>query len=87
MRSSKKTTPTPAVPAPPPPPTHEQIARVAYAVWEREGRPHGRAVEHWRQATAQLARVERDELVKPKPSFGPKRKLGLVEITPEPATK
>jgi hypothetical protein len=27
----------------------------AYAIWEREGRPHGRALDHWLQAEAELA--------------------------------
>ena len=26
----------------------------AYATWEREGRPHGRALDHWLQAEAEL---------------------------------
>lgn len=31
-------------------PLHEKVARLAYALWEREGRPHGRDREHWLQA-------------------------------------
>ena len=27
----------------------------AYAIWEREGRAHGRALDHWLQAEAELA--------------------------------
>jgi hypothetical protein len=27
----------------------------AYAIWESEGRPHGRALDHWLQAEAELA--------------------------------
>jgi hypothetical protein len=27
--------------------THDEIAERAYAIWEREGRPHGRDLEHW----------------------------------------
>jgi hypothetical protein len=37
-------------------PPHEQVARVAYALWEREGRPHGRDQEHWQRAVDQLRR-------------------------------
>jgi len=28
-------------------PTHEDISRLAYALYEREGKPEGKAVEHW----------------------------------------
>ena len=31
-------------------PTPEQIAARAYAIWEGEGRPQGRDMEHWFQA-------------------------------------
>lgn len=36
------------------PVTHEEIARCAYYIWESEGRPEGRDVEHWLQAELQL---------------------------------
>ncbi len=36
------------------PPTQEETALAAYAIWEREGRPHGRDVTHWIQAEQQL---------------------------------
>ena len=36
------------------PPTNEQIAALAYCIWEQEGRPEGRDLEHWRTAEAQL---------------------------------
>jgi hypothetical protein len=35
-------------------PTSEQIARAAYLMWEQEGRPHGRDLQHWLQAESQL---------------------------------
>jgi hypothetical protein len=35
-------------------PSHEQVARAAYAVWEQDGRPHGKDREHWHRAWAQL---------------------------------
>jgi hypothetical protein len=35
-------------------PTAEEIAHCAYLIWEREGRPVGRAKEHWLQAETQL---------------------------------
>ena len=34
--------------------THKRIAQRAYALWENAGRPHGRALEHWLQAEAEL---------------------------------
>jgi hypothetical protein len=45
-----------------PMPSHEQIALVAYYLWEQEGRPHGRDLEHWHRALAQLrhAKPERE---------------------------
>jgi hypothetical protein len=35
-------------------PTEEEIAQCAYLIWEDEGRPAGRAREHWLQAETQL---------------------------------
>lgn len=32
----------------------EDIAACAYLIWEKEGKPHGRAAEHWLQAEAML---------------------------------
>jgi len=37
----------------------DEIRRHAYEIWEREGRPEGRAEEHWRQAEADLHRCRR----------------------------
>lgn len=36
--------------------SREQIIRdTAYAIWEAEGKPHGRAVLHWKQAEDRVA--------------------------------
>ena len=35
-------------------PSHDEIARRAFAIYEAEGRPQGRAAEHWRRAEQQL---------------------------------
>jgi hypothetical protein len=35
-------------------PTQEEIAAAAYLIWEQEGRPEGRGVEHWLKAKAQI---------------------------------
>jgi hypothetical protein len=37
------------------PPTEAEIARLAHDIWEAEGRPSGRHLEHWRRAQAILA--------------------------------
>jgi hypothetical protein len=33
---------------------HEEIARKAYEIYEKEGRPKGREKEHWNRAEAEL---------------------------------
>ncbi len=33
----------------------QDIKERAYAIWEAEGRPHGRAEAHWQQAQEDLA--------------------------------
>jgi hypothetical protein len=35
-------------------PAAEQIASLAYELWEQAGRPEGRSEEHWREAEARL---------------------------------
>jgi hypothetical protein len=35
--------------------TEERIRAIAYAIWEEEGRPDGRAGEHWRMACELVA--------------------------------
>ncbi len=35
--------------------TEERIRAIAYAIWEEEGRPDGRAAEHWRVACELVA--------------------------------
>jgi hypothetical protein len=42
-------------------PPHEEIAVTAYYLWEREGRPHGRDLEHWHRALDELRRRARKE--------------------------
>ena len=36
----------------------ERIRQRAHAIWEREGRPHGRDQDHWRTAESELAGEE-----------------------------
>jgi len=42
------------------------IREAAYWLWEREGRPEGRALEHWLRATAERA-PRNPRSVKPMP--------------------
>jgi Protein of unknown function (DUF2934) len=35
-------------------PTHDEVARKAYAIYQKERCPHGSDVKHWLQAEAQL---------------------------------
>jgi hypothetical protein len=35
-------------------PTQEEIAACAHLIYEKEGRPEGKALQHWLQAEAQL---------------------------------
>ena len=35
--------------------TEDEIAVCAYFIWEQEGKPVGRALDHWLQAELQLA--------------------------------
>ncbi len=37
------------------PPSDESIRDRAFAIWEREGRPHGRERDHWLQAAWELS--------------------------------
>ena len=36
------------------PDRENRIRRRAHEIWEREGRPHGRDAEHWRQAEREI---------------------------------
>jgi len=37
-----------------PTPSEEEIRKRSYLIWEREGRPDGKAEEHWARAKAEL---------------------------------
>lgn len=45
----------------PSPPTPEEIAVCAYLIWEHEGQPEDRAMQHWLQAEAQLTAAHQHE--------------------------
>jgi hypothetical protein len=60
-------------------PTHEEIAKCAQTIYEREGRPQGRAMQHWLQAEAQLHAERKAAAAGPakpasKPSVSPPEK-------------
>ena len=37
--------------------SEEEISVCAYSIWKQEGKPVGRALDHWLQAELQLVRV------------------------------
>ncbi len=50
----------------------EAIRERAYAIWEKEGRPHGKDIDHWHRAAAEIkAAAARPDSVASAP---PKRK-------------
>jgi hypothetical protein len=40
---------------------HDEIAACAQRIYETEGRPQGRAMEHWLRAEAQLSAERKDD--------------------------
>ncbi len=44
----------------------QRTAARAYAIWESEGRPHGRDVQHWNQAQAEITGGGRSRKMPPK---------------------
>ena len=40
--------------------TEEQIKQLAYAIWEQEGRPHGKDTEHYFRAKQIIEQQERE---------------------------
>lgn len=61
-------------------PDEDSIRRRAYAIWEREGRPHGRDRDHWLQAQWELTGEEAaashpaEEILPLKPKAAPRKK-------------
>jgi len=48
--------------------THSDICERAYSIWEREGRPDGRSLDHWLQAESELAEERRPEKKRARPT-------------------
>ena len=44
------------------------IKQRAYAIWEREGRPHGKHEEHWREASEEMHGLEDAPKIVKKPA-------------------
>ncbi|MEN9575063.1 MAG: hypothetical protein RL514_2918 [Verrucomicrobiota bacterium] len=63
-----KRTPSPARPEP----TRDEIALCAQSIWEEEGRPHGRDLEHWLRAETRLRQGSQSEGA----TGGPPRRTG-----------
>jgi hypothetical protein len=36
---------------------HRETRLLAYAIWLDQGKPHGRDIEHWREAELQIGRA------------------------------
>ena len=56
-------------------PTHDEIARVAYYLFEEGGGQHGHDVEHWLQAQAHLC-TDSKHAVSPPKEFGKSNEPG-----------
>lgn len=68
------------------PPDETRIRIRAYAIWEAEGRPHGRDAVHWHEALRQL--MVEDEAAAPpakKPVRKPPARKATVKAEPKPA--
>ncbi len=50
-------------------PNENEIARLAYAIWEQEGRPHGRDEMHWTEAERLLAARTMSSPAAPRPTL------------------
>lgn len=52
--------------------TLDRVRQRAYEIWEREGRPEGRAAEHWDLAREEIAIEDNTGMtLRPNPSHGP----------------
>jgi len=67
-------------------PTHEEIAALAQRFYEAEGRPNGKAMEHWLRAEAQLVSARKEQAMPPKqgaPKTIPNtQKIGVIGPSP-----
>ena len=69
--------------------TEEQIKELAYSIWEQEGRPNGKDVEHYFYAKALLEAQESSkviELASPPPKIPLESPLPTTGLTSPPPT-
>ena len=52
-----------------------RIRERAYAIWEQEGRPEGRAWDHWVRAASEVVRPASEPAMEAAPAKKPARKL------------
>ena len=57
-------------------PTHEEIARLACAIWEHEGFPEGQDMKHWLEAEALLTKIKRSLAARTSSSAGAPKTAG-----------
>jgi hypothetical protein len=58
--------------------TEEKIRKLAYSIWEQEGRPEGKAVEHYLRAKKIIEQTEAQYVIELPPP------LPVVELAPPP---
>jgi hypothetical protein len=67
-------------------PTHEEIAALAQCFYEAEGRPNGKAMEHWLRAEAQLVSERKEKAMPQKPGatkiIPSAQKVGVIGPSP-----
>lgn len=60
---------------------HDRIKMVAYELWEQEGRPEGRAMDHWDEATRRVLAEARGGSLPRQP---PEERAPVERVTPNP---
>ena len=63
---------------------HDKVRRRAFEIWEAEGRPEGRDVEHWLRAEAECT-ADTAKAAKPRKAAA-ERKAAPKAAAPEPKT-
>jgi len=63
----------------------ERIRRLAYEIWEQEGRPNGRDQEHWRRAEAEILQREQRGMAPISPLLRPTS--GILPASEKPAPR
>lgn len=59
----------------------EQIRSLAYNIWQEEGCPHGRNVEHWLKAEAILQSKNGEQHPEPKMPTPPRKRTRRSRVT------